>query len=863
MALAAGAAMAIAQDEPVYPSVLDFTLNGEKEISGVNVSQTISQYDGAPLLTIKITGTCDADALKMDFVTPEGWDYALIDLLLDGENSPFTTSFTTRSSNLWLPLNRIDKNYKKGNSFNFPTNGKDNYGTIYLVKGDSFWSNSIDIEMNVTKTGGSGDDQPVTPPVDMPEYPESLDITLNGEKELPGVTVTQTMEPYDDLANNLTVTVSGKSDADLITLAFPTPEGWDYMMVRSDYEKELDDTEAVKAKAPALEDEDYWMPVSMASWYGVAPGNSVTFPVDGDQWGGTALLVKGEDAYMVSIDFIFDVKKAGGSDDPIDKDPTLPDHLDYTLNGEKELPGVKVRQLIDETTRVFSVTGECDAETITLAFDIPTGWDGMMIADQWGEGEISTVTRSADLIPVESILGMGFKEGNAITYKTDGEAQTGSIALIKGDMACSSFINYDLTVSKGGNEPGPNDDDPAYPESYVITTFPEEGLEIFQGEYEGVYTIGISGEISEPTYDVIIDVPEGWDGFISLADEDNVVIGETGFSPRKTRASEYYWEDLDEVLGWGARKGNKFTFKSNGEEQEVLIYLYKGDQVEMLNPISLETMVGGSTNLEEANQAAYDAVIAELDALKEKYDAAVAEIKEKNPDFDFTEWEEIGNMIESYKGWAAQALAAANDEGVAFEFPFDSEEIDAYITMMIMAASPAPEFPESFEVSLSNDEGVEATQYVEQEVYTISVSGKSAQKEITLTIGVPEGWDGFVCMSESSEIEPLSTRAQETEWWPIESMLEIGATENNSITFPVDGEVHFAQFLLVKDGLADVANQINVEFEVEFDATGGVSGINASEKATYFDMNGKQIAKPAKGIYVKIVDGKATKVVVK
>ena len=311
VALAAGAAIATAQDEAVYPSELNFTLNGEKELSGVNVSQTISQYDGAPLLTIKITGECDADAIKMDFETPEGWDYAMIDFMLNGGDSPFMT----RSSDLWIPINRLDKSYKKGNSFNFPVDGKDNFGTIYLVKGDSFWSNSIDIEMNVSKAGGSGDDQPDDPKGDMPEYPESLDLTLNGEKELPGVTVTQTMEPYDEFANNLTIYVHGTSDAEVITLAFPTPAGWDYVLVRSNYEKELEEeeTESLKAKAPALEDEDYWMPASMAEWFGVARGNSVTFPVDGDEWGGTALLVKGEDAYMVSIDFIFQVSKDDGS----------------------------------------------------------------------------------------------------------------------------------------------------------------------------------------------------------------------------------------------------------------------------------------------------------------------------------------------------------------------------------------------------------------------------------------------------------------------------------------------------------------------------------------------------------------------
>ena len=258
----------------------------------------------------------------------------------------------------------------------------------------------------------------------------------------------------------------------------------------------------------------------------------------------------------------------------------------------------------------------------------------MMIAAQWGEGEISTVTRGADLIPVESILGMGFKEGNAITYVTDGQAQTGSIALIKGDMACATFINFDFTVSKGGSDvPGPSDDDPAYPESFVITTFPDEGLEVWQGEDQEVYTIGISGKISEPTFSVVIDVPEGWDGFISIPYADGIVIGESGFNPRKTRASEYYWEDIEEVLNWGGVKGNTFTFTPDGDEQDVLVYLYKGDMVEMINWISLETMV--NVDLAAANQAAYDATIAELDELQKKYEASVAEIKEINPDFDF------------------------------------------------------------------------------------------------------------------------------------------------------------------------------------------------------------------------------------
>lgn len=67
MAIAVGATMAMAQDEPVYPTSLDFTLNGEKELSGVSVSQNMVPYDGTECLSISITGECSADAIKYGF----------------------------------------------------------------------------------------------------------------------------------------------------------------------------------------------------------------------------------------------------------------------------------------------------------------------------------------------------------------------------------------------------------------------------------------------------------------------------------------------------------------------------------------------------------------------------------------------------------------------------------------------------------------------------------------------------------------------------------------------------------------------------------------------------------------------------
>lgn len=860
MAVAAGAAFAIAQDDAAYPSSLDFTLNGEKELTGVSVSQTTVSES----LLIEITGESDAETITMDFAIPEGWDNAYIGSVIGGEDAPFKT----RSSH-WLPVSlATEQGYKEGHTFSFPVNGLESLGTIYLAKGDNVWEYPIDITFKVLKEGGSADDnQPNMPSGILPEYPEALDITLNGEKELAGVTVTQTMEPFmgDDY---LTITVTGECDAKEITINMATPAGWDGMMTYSDYDGGAEEINPLRAKAPANDDEDSWMPLSYAGW--LTPGNTIVLPVDGEQWTASAYLVKDQYVYMVNIDVIFDVKKTGGSDVPVVEGPAMPDHLDYTLNGEKELPGVKVRQLIDATTQIFSVTGKCDSDNLTLTFEIPEGWDGMMIADTFGEGEISTVkTRGAELIPVDMILGQGFVEGNSITYATDGEAQWGMIALIKGDKACSTFINYDVTVSKSGSDvPDPSDDEPAFPESYVIDTFPEEGLEVWQGFDDDIYSIGISGEITEPTFTVVIDVPEGWDGFISIPYEDNIVISENGFAPRKTRATDYYWEDIEEVMDCGGIKGNRFTFTPNGEEQDVCIYLYKGDKVEMINWISLETLV--SVDFTAANQAAYDAAIADLDALQEKYEAAVAEIKETNPDFDFEMYEEIPGMIEETKQYAEMALNAANEEGESFSNYFYGgvEEIDGYISQMLMAASPAPEFPTSLDVTLSNNEGVQLTVDDTMGIFIINVAGKSSEEELTVTVAVPEGFDGFISIRDIDMDPgigggPLSTRAEEADWWPVNYLLEEGFKEGNTMTFPVDGELHSGQFFLCKYGMVDMNNQINVEFEVESADTTGVSGINAAENATYYDLQGNQVVKPAKGLYVKVVDGKATKVVVK
>ncbi|MDE5996869.1 MAG: hypothetical protein K2G77_01525, partial [Muribaculaceae bacterium] len=304
---------------------------------------------------------------------------------------------------------------------------------------------------------------------------------------------------------------------------------------------------------------------------------------------GTIYLVTGDNVWVYPIDITIAVAKTEGAD----KDPDalkLPSALEYTLNGEKALPGITVKQQIDDTYHLISITGECNADKITVSFATPEGWDGLMIADFFGFGEISTVDTRSDvsLIPIENILGMGFKEGNTITFDADGEANIGYIALIKGDMACSTFIDFDITVSNANGSDDPIVvDAPEFPTEINVTTF-AEGLEVWQGEEYEILTIRLNGEIAEKTFDVVLDVPEGWDGFISIPYADTVVIGESGIGPKKTRAEEPYWMGIDEVIDRGGEKGNKFTFTPDGEEQDVMVCLYKGDMVDVGNWIALE-----------------------------------------------------------------------------------------------------------------------------------------------------------------------------------------------------------------------------------------------------------------------------------
>lgn len=101
-------------------------------------------------------------------------------------------------------------------------------------------------------------------------------------------------------------------------------------------------------------------------------------------------------------------------------------------------------------------------------------------------------------------------------------------------------------------------------------------------------------------------------------------------------------------------------------------------------PLVAEAVEGVSSELQDANQAAYEQVLAQIEALQAQYEEAKEDILEVNSEFDFEAggWNEIGVMLAQAKDGAAQALESANEDGEPYQFVYGAEDIEAYIAEM-------------------------------------------------------------------------------------------------------------------------------------------------------------------------------------
>ncbi|MDE6217665.1 MAG: hypothetical protein K2F64_01545, partial [Muribaculaceae bacterium] len=134
---------------------------------------------------------------------------------------------------------------------------------------------------------------------------------------------------------------------------------------------------------------------------------------------------------------------------------------------------------------------------------------------------------------------------------------------------------------------------------------------------------------------------------------------------------------------------------------------------------------------------------------------------------------------------------------------------------------------------------------------------------VAVTLDVPAGFTGFAIISDDSydeEIEGLSTRA--IEWVALSDFQAMGINPilGNSFTVNKAAEyMTYSAFPMYKDKIAYEFYPITVHFAN--DVTSGVEAIEAEGVAEYYNLQGVKVANPENGIFVKVVNGKASKVV--
>lgn len=231
-----------------------------------------------------------------------------------------------------------------------------------------------------------------------------------------------------------------------------------------------------------------------------------------------------------------------------------------------------------------------------------------------------------------------------------------------------------------------------------------------------------------------------------------------------------------------------------------------------------------------------------------------------------------GSTIALYNKFDIASVAAGTYDVVAAVtiyngalqlYPIEYDEV---------AAGGDPVFPESFVITHNgSDEDITITQGQGMFEYEIRVRGAVSSDNFVMNIAVPEGWTTFlfdatdvdISSDQSGDIS-LMRRAKAIDFYPVDGYLSYGYELGNVISYKADDVQTNVYGYIVKDDQFDMANALLVDIKVKKDETVGVEAIEAAEDgARYFTMDGVEVKNPAEGIYIKVVDGKAEKVVIK
>ncbi|MDE6217865.1 MAG: hypothetical protein K2F64_02565 [Muribaculaceae bacterium] len=188
-----------------------------------------------------------------------------------------------------------------------------------------------------------------------------------------------------------------------------------------------------------------------------------------------------------------------------------------------------------------------------------------------------------------------------------------------------------------------------------------------------------------------------------------------------------------------------------------------------------------------------------------------------------------------------------------YTFTFNMKEMTVVVTENTVVADP--ELPKALTATSANGDIV-----WNADEQTLVAKLESNESTATLTLQIPEGFDNFVWAIPGASAEPLGTRAALT-WVPVSEAIAQGYTLGNEITVATNGSTFVGGAMLVKG--ENFTPDMMYRIELTAQLSSSVDAIEVEGVAEYYTLQGVKVANPENGIFVKVVNGKASKVCVK
>ncbi|MCM1153289.1 MAG: hypothetical protein NC328_06520 [Muribaculum sp.] len=167
------------------------------------------------------------------------------------------------------------------------------------------------------------------------------------------------------------------------------------------------------------------------------------------------------------------------------------------------------------------------------------------------------------------------------------------------------------------------------------------------------------------------------------------------------------------------------------------------------------------------------------------------------------------------------------------------------------------DYPESDSSSTSYDDNLE--------IVVINTTVASGVASATINVTIPEDYNKC-WVAEELSVSPLAITRATAEWVPAEEILTAmkeggyDFVETTAINVPADNTDHTYHVLFGVDDQVNVNAKTTLMAKVSTNTAVGSIDVDTA-KAEYYNLQGVKVANPENGIFVKVVGGKAVKVV--